>query len=403
MPVFAAVMTGKGTGAIATIQLYGDSAEDILKRLFIPTAKKQPEFATGQILLGTISTGNKTIDQVTIGCEAPGTFAINCHGNPLIVEQIMQLLQQQDVELITVEQLFCKTSAEDNTIALEAELTLPNAKTIEGTKIILNQIDSGLTATAKNWLENPPDTIAAEAKKIIDASHIAGLLIFGCKIVIAGPPNTGKSTLLNRLCGRDKAITTSLRGTTRDWVSADCRIACGERSRTGPLAVELIDTAGLDETLAGNDIDKAAQQAAVELIEEAELVLLVLDNSESAGQLTPGLVEKLVGKKNLTILNKSDLPNHLDPPKLPAPASCCRKTAAGVASSAVQISALVGTGIDTLCEQILQLAGVTGFDPRQPVCFTRRQERILTQLTKADSQNNAKAIITELLSGPLNV
>ena len=177
MSVFAAVMTGKGTGAIATIQLYGDSAADILKQIFTLQGQKPAEFSTGKILLGTIAAGSETIDQVTIGCEDNNTYAINCHGNPLIVERLMQLLRQQGVELLTAEQLLCKTSAENNTIALEARLTLPKIKTFEGTRIILNQIDSGpeppwfragLTASAKNWLQSPPDKIAVEAQNIID-------------------------------------------------------------------------------------------------------------------------------------------------------------------------------------------------------------------------------------------
>ena len=77
MSVFAAVMTGKGTGAIATIQLYGDSAADILKRIFTPQSQKSAEFSTGKILLGTIAADSETIDQVTIGCEDNNTYAIN--------------------------------------------------------------------------------------------------------------------------------------------------------------------------------------------------------------------------------------------------------------------------------------------------------------------------------------
>jgi tRNA modification GTPase len=385
MSVFAAVITGKGTGAIATIQLYGDSAEAILKQIFVPQTQKTSEFATGKILLGTITTNGETIDQVTIGCEGPDTFAINCHGNPLIVEQIMCLLQKQGIELLTAEQLLCKTFADGNTITLEAKLMLPKTKTIEGTKIILNQTDSGLAAAAKNWVNNINlNKITSETKTIIKASRIAKLIIFGCRIVLAGPPNTGKSTLLNRLSGRQKAIVTDIKGTTRDWVSANCQI--------GPLAVELIDTAGLDEKLA-DDIDKAAKQAAVELINQADLVLLVLDNSEPIQQLTTGLIEKLADRKVLTVLNKSDLPARFDPAKLPGNA----------ASSVVQISALLGTGIDALARKICEITGTENFDVHQPVCFTARQEQLLIQLTNADSQGQAIAIITELLSGRLNV
>jgi len=371
MAVFAAVMTGKETGAIATIQICGDSAKGILEKVFRPST----DFTVGKIYVGTISADNQTIDQVTIGCEGQDTFAINCHGNPLIVERIMQLLQKQGIELLTAEQLICRTS--DKTM-------LPKAKTIEGTRIILNQINSGLTATAKNWLKNPTSEIAVEAKSIIEAGKITKFIIFGCRIVLAGPPNTGKSTLLNRLCGNQKAIVTNIKGTTRDWVSAECRI--------GTLAVELIDTAGLDENLK-DDISKTAQQMAADIINQADLILLVLDSSDSTEQLNTGLIESIADKKVLTVLNKSDLPCRLDTTKLPA----------NLLSESIQISALLGSGLDTLAEKICDTAGVKNFDLQQPVCITGRQEQLLMQLASVKLKDTAQSVITELLSGRLNV
>lgn len=375
MTAYAAVITSKGTGAIATIQICGDNANTILEKIFKPPT----ELKIGKIYIGTISDSNRTIDQVTIGCEEPDTFAINCHGNPLIVEQIMQLLQKQGVELITSEQMLVRTFKGGNTVALEAKLMLPKAKMLKGTEIILNQIDGGLTAAAKKWLDCPPGEIADDAKNIIEAGRIAKLIIFGCRIVLAGPPNTGKSTLLNQICGKQKTIVTDIKGTTRDWVSAECRI--------GPMSVELIDTAGLDEQLI-DDINKAAKQAAIDIINQANIVLLVLDNSEPTNQLDKSLINILTNKKVLTVLNKSDLP--------------CRFKA-GNLPNVINISAKSGKGIDRLCDGILRLASIENFDLNQPACFTPRQEQLLAQLANPESKDNAQSIITELLSGPPNV
>ncbi|MDD5064681.1 MAG: 50S ribosome-binding GTPase [Phycisphaerae bacterium] len=388
MSAFAAVTTGKATGAIAVIQLAGDSSESIVKKIFVPIGKKPVAFKPGKILLGTISDGSETIDQVVIGCEAPGQFAINCHGNPLIVADIMQLLQRNGVELLTAEQLLTKNfSAENhpNTIALEAKLTQLQAKTIQGTKIIVNQDSAGLTKTIEKWRQDATslETIKSNAEQILKDSSTAKLIIFGCTAVLSGPPNTGKSTLLNFLAGRQKAIVTDIAGTTRDWVSAQCLI--------GPLSVEFIDTAGLTETL-GDTIEKASQQKAVELLDKADLVLLVLDNSRPAEQLDKKLLDKIAKRRILTVLNKSDLPANFDTGKLP-------KNLANI----VQISAKFGNGTENLLKKIQIICGVTDFNLKTPVCFTARQENLLKQLQKAKSEQHALSIITELLNAPLSV
>jgi len=390
MSAFAAVMTGKAAGAISTIQLLGDSSQDILIKIFKPTGSKPATFKTGKILLGIINDGTKTIDQVTIGCEGPNSFAINCHGNPLIVEMIMELLQRQVVILVTAEELLKKNLLEHkppSTIAVEANLAQLRARTLEGTKILVNQVNTGLSEKAAEWLRNIQtislDRIRADATQIINNSQIARLIIFGCKAVLAGPPNTGKSTLLNCLAGRQKAIVTDIKGTTRDWVSAECQIH--------PLCVELIDTAGLEEQLAEgyeNTIKVIAQQKSLEVVQEADLILLVLDASESEDQLDNRLIENIHRKRILTVLNKCDLPVRFDAKSLP---EALRDT--------VQISAKFGTGIEQLTEKVLQILGTADFDLRAPVVFADRQENLLAQLKNAQSKQQATRLITELLKG----
>jgi len=392
MTAFAAVMTGKGTGAISTIQVFGDKAEAVIKKIFKPIGTKPPILQPGAICLGTIVDGSETIDRVAIGCEGPDTFAINCHGNPLIVAVLMQLLQQEGVTLLTADQLLTKTllaQKQTSTIVLEARLTQPGAKTLEGTKIIANQIDAGLSKKIAEWLEDinaaSIEHILDDVERILKDSQAAKLIITGCKAAIIGPPNTGKSTLLNCLAGRRKAIVTDIKGTTRDWVSARCKI--------GPLSIELIDTAGLDEELAATPQDvvgKASQRKSIEILESADLVLLILDNSQTAEQLDERLLEKITGKKVLTVLNKSDLPARLDIGKVPK-----------ILANMVQISAKFETGIEDLTEKIQQLAGVADFDLHTAVCFTSRQEDLLKQLKNAESKQHAASIITELLNGQM--
>ncbi|GAJ06731.1 unnamed protein product, partial [marine sediment metagenome] len=198
------------------------------------------------------------------------------------------------------------------------------------------------------------------AERILENSRTAKLIIAGCTAALIGPPNSGKSTLLNYLAGRQKAIVTDIKGTTRDWIEAVCRIES--------LSLRLIDTAGLDEKLPApkDTVEKAAQKKSVQILEQAELVLLVLDNNQTNDRLDERLLGKITKKKIITVLNKCDLPAEFDTGKLPE-----------ILSNTVQISAKDGTGIENLLEKIRQICGVADFGLKTSVVFTSRQENLL--------------------------
>lgn len=391
MAAFAAVMTGSGAGAIATIQLCGDRAEAVLSEVFRASREGKAVFEVGGILLGHMVDGKDTIDQVTVGCENSDAFAIHCHGNPLLVERIMKQLQSLGVELLDAETMLVRMLGREepaSSIAAEAKLALTKVKTVEGARIIAGQIAGGLSEKVRQWtsqiVATPLGKIADEARQILRDSEIAGRIISGCTIVLIGPPNTGKSTLLNALAGSETAIVTDLAGTTRDWVSVEMLMS--------PIAATLVDTAGLDAELAATseaEIDQAAQAGSIEMIDRADLVLLVLDQSQPKASVDERLFHWLADKPVLTVLNKADLPSRFDAdlPLTLGPPVC--------------ISAKHAMGLDDLVAAIHRALAVADFPPNTPVTFTPRQRTFLDRLTEADSAALAGAVLVELLESPI--
>jgi len=122
------------------------------------------------------------------------------------------------------------------------------------------------------------------------------------------------------------------------------------------------------------------------------LVLLVLDNSVADNDIDSSFLIKITGRKTITVLHKSDLPARFDVGRLP-----------GLLTDTVRISAKFGDGIEDLLQKIKKVLGVDGFDLRQAVCFTARQEMLMGKLAGAESQAEAVSLITELLNGPVRV
>jgi tRNA modification GTPase len=384
----AGVTTAKGTGAISSIRVTGPSAGAIIKKIFRPTSVGQADFEIGNILTGNILDCSRVIDHVVIGCEGKNNFEINCHGNPIIVEIIIKLLKSHGAQPVDTGQILEQQLSEhdvSNSIAAEAKLAQLSAVTLEGVKIIANQAPFGLVKIARQWLQSIErlklQDIAQQCEQILADSKTANLIINGCKVVIAGPANSGKSTLLNYLAGRQKAIVTNTAGTTRDWVTGRCR--------TDRLLMELIDTAGLEENLPGaNSIDGQSQRKAVELLTDCDLVLFVLDGSKKIRNEELKTKRYLLrGKKVLVVLNKLDLGIISNESQLNFDFEGC-----------VSISAKSGEQIGRLLKGIQEVLGVADFDLDAPVCFSKRQCDLLELLSQSKSKSHAKTVITDLLT-----
>ncbi|MDD5134361.1 MAG: 50S ribosome-binding GTPase [Phycisphaerae bacterium] len=373
----ASLTTAKTVAAISSIQITGAGSVNILRKIFRP-AGKTVDFNEGNILHGFIFASGRDIDEVVIGCEGKDNFSINCHGNPLIVENILELLKRHGARVVEPEEIMMllgRGKYGDNTIAVEADIAAAGAASLAGAQIIAHQLKMGLFNTAQSWLKNMNvsqiEDIGACAERILKDSRIADFFIRGVKVVIAGAPNSGKSTLFNYLCGKEKAIVTDIAGTTRDWLSAKVKLK--------KITAEFFDTAGLDEDLSEkNIIDSQSQKQAVDLINECDLVLVVVDCTNPAIVMA-GLTE---AKKKIAVFNKCDL---ID------------KSAVAGLPYGVKISAKTGAGVNELIDWIEQSLGVWDFDLKKTVCFTERQKKILEQIASAETKRQIERLITELL------
>jgi tRNA modification GTPase len=384
MGTWASVMTGKGTGAIATIQVFGRQASDIVRHCFQPSTPGPFDLVPGRVLLGSLVDGDQPLDEVLVGCEGPDLLAIHCHGNPLIVEAVMVLLERRGATPVTAETLLATilSAAGADTLQTEARLSQAKARTLEGARLVHHQVSAGLRA----WLLKGPGTpladLKAQAGQILADSLPARLLIEGCTAVLVGPTNSGKSTLFNWLSGQDRSLVSDIRGTTRDWVQAECRL--------GPLCLDLIDTAGLDlQPIQAPDavVDRAAQGRTLTWTGQADLILLVLDATRPHSQVDAIPPDRLSDTRCVTVLNKADLQAHSDGDALD-----------GIA----RISALRQTGREALAEAVCRACGVRDLSAGAPVAFTSRQRALLGRLVHSSSPRGAAAIIEELLQGPAN-
>jgi len=187
----------------------------------------------------------------------------------------------------------------------------------EDRRIVLDELERVLRGTAR----------------LLATHHYGELLRDGIKTVIIGEPNAGKSSLLNRLVGRDRALVSPEPGTTRDFIE--------ERIILGPHCLRLIDTAGLNPIPAALErlgMDKTLERAA-----EADLFLWVQDATRPTPALPAEIATRLTSANTVILLNKADLLTPATP--LPDPAL-----------HAVAISALTGDGITTLTDRVVQLA-----------------------------------------------
>lgn len=363
----AAIATAQGVGAIAIIRVSGDEAIDIVSKIF--SNKKFIDAPSHTIHYGYIVDKDEKIDEVLVSLmRTPKTFTkedvveINTHGGINTTNKVLELLLSHGCRL-AVPGEFTKRAFLNGRIDLtEAEgvMDLINAKTDKARTMALNQVGGKASNLIKNLrsdlasilanievnlnypeyedieemttlkIKDSMDDLEEKVNQIIRASKNGELLKEGIKTVIVGRPNVGKSSLLNTLIGKEKAIVTEIQGTTRDSVEATLIF--------DNIILNLIDTAGIRKT---NDlVESIGVEKSLSLIDEADLVLLVLNYNEKLSDDDYKLIDKLKGKNYITIINKCDLPKVIDDSGL---------------ENIVYVSAYKGTNIKGIEDKIKEL------------------------------------------------
>ena len=370
----AAISTAPGEGAIGIVRISGEDAIRIADEVYRLKEKRLKEQPSHTIHYGHIvdPKNDEVIDEVmvTVLC-APKTFTrediveINCHGGIVAINRILQLVLRMGARLAEPGE-FTKRAFLNGRIDLsqaEAVMDLIRAKTDKSMQMAMRQLDGELSKLIQNLrqeilntlaqvevnidypeyddveemtlqlLREKTEQVSRGIRALLNTASQGKILRDGLKTAIVGRPNVGKSSLLNVLLREEKAIVTDIAGTTRDTIEEYVNV------RGVPL--QLIDTAGIRET--DDVVERIGVERSRKALNEADFVLLILNQSEELMDEDLRLLEQTKDFKRIILLNKTDLPTKIDMGKVKEFATD---------SEIVTTSMLKKEGIDQLEEKI---------------------------------------------------
>ncbi len=333
-----AISTALGVGAISIIRVSGDEAIDIVNKIFDKDLTKKESHT---INYGHIVYNGEIIDEVMVSImKSPKTFTkediveINSHGGVAVTNKVLEILLLEGARLAEPGEFTKRAFLNGRIDLVEAEsiMDLIESKTetsrklaisgMEGkvSKLVKNIIDNLVKVNAnievnidypeyedieivtKEKIEEMSKYINKELTKLLNESENGKLIKDGINTLILGRPNVGKSSILNKLIEEDKAIVTSVAGTTRDIVEGQIRV--------NGILLNIIDTAGVRET--EDIVEKIGVEKSLSLVNDADLIILVFNNNEKLTDEDKKLLEYTKEKKRIIVINKIDLENNLD-------------------------------------------------------------------------------------------
>ncbi len=397
----AAISTTMGVGAISIVRVSGDKAIEIVNKIFQGRDLSKVESHT--INYGFIMDKNEKVDEVLVTVmKAPKTFTredvieINTHGGIAITNKVLELLLTNGCRLAEPGEFTKRAFLNGRIDLIEAEgvMDLINSKTEKSRKLAINQVNGEVSKLIKDLRQkiievlanievnidypeyedieqvtnkmilSRTDDIEKEIKNILSKSKDSKIIKEGIKTIIIGSPNVGKSSILNRLLNENKAIVTDIAGTTRDIVEGTIQI--------NGIVLNMIDTAGIRKT--DDVVESIGVKKSLDLIDDADLILYVLNNNEELTEEEKEILEKIKNKNYIIIVNKIDLENKLD---------------LSLLNDYIEMSIVSDTGIDELRNKIVEMFNLEKLESSDYTYLS--SARSISLLNKAlDSLNSVK-------------
>ena len=372
--VIAAVSTGRQVCAIGIIRLSGDGCIAVAERVFTPLSKPLHEAANRKLVMGTLHDARgRVIDQCMAVCSrqphsytGEDTVEFHCHGSPAVLAAGLEALYHAGARPAGRGE-FTKRAFLNRKMDLtqaEAVIDLIDAETADAAANAAGQVGGVLQKKLAPiydelvnlcshfhavldypdediedfGLQNYTATLRAAAKELYALLQTYGqgrILRQGVAAAIVGRPNVGKSSLLNRLAGFDRAIVTDIPGTTRDTVE--------ESVMVGSTRLRLIDTAGIRQT--ADAVEAMGVERSKKALEEADLAIFLCDGSQPLTQEDRDIIELCMDAPNaIALINKSDLGKTVQPGELPF-------------MTILPVSIKEGTGLELLPEVLEEMFG----------------------------------------------
>ncbi|MBY0499146.1 MAG: tRNA uridine-5-carboxymethylaminomethyl(34) synthesis GTPase MnmE [Nitrosomonas sp.] len=393
--IIAAIATPPGRGGIGVIRISGNNLAK-LAQVILGKLPKPRHASLGKFL----DTEGQIIDQgIVLYFPGPHSYTgedvleLHGHGGPAVINLLLKSCLSAGARLAQPGEFTLRAYLNNKIDLIQAEsvAALIEASTQEAARCAVNSLQGhfsaridvlvGLLITLRMLIEatldfpedeidnlktlqirEKLDHIVAQLEQTLSGARQGNLLQEGIRIVLAGAPNVGKSSLLNQLVEEDAAIVTEIPGTTRDTIHRTITL--------GGMPIHIIDTAGLRET--GDIVEQKGIERTLAAIKCANLVLRLLDSSQHQ-PAAPDPIKQYIpdDKPQITVFNKIDLRN--ESPKMEADEH----------NSIIHLSAKTGAGIELLRQKILHLAGWQ-FNHAGEGIFMARQ-RHLEALTQASA------------------